>query len=94
MLTAFPIQTLADANAMVEFSRFPSALGTAAEIYANLERIIRLAQDGERAGIFAEYTAQMQRVDAQTQVRLSSLRLALRLAAEAETPQADPPGQV
>jgi hypothetical protein len=33
MLTAFPIQSLSDAPAMVEFSRFPASLATAAEIY-------------------------------------------------------------
>jgi len=80
MLTAFPIQSLDDANAMVAFSRFPAALGTAAEVYANLERIIRAAKDADRLGVFEEYKAQMERVDVQAQDRLSSLRIALRLA--------------
>ncbi len=37
LLTAFPIQSLNDADAMVAFAFFPGALATAAEIYANLE---------------------------------------------------------
>jgi hypothetical protein len=77
MLTTFPIQSLADAPAMVEFSRFPSALATAAEIYANLETAVRAADDAGRAAIFVEYTEQMERVDAMAKRGLASLRKAL-----------------
>ncbi len=92
MLTAFPIQSLEDANAMVEFSRFPAALGTAAEIYANLERVIRAAKEADRLGVFEEYKAQMERVDIQAQKRLRSLEIALRLATAAPpgSPDDDP----
>jgi hypothetical protein len=38
MLTAFPIQSLGDAPAMVAFSHFPAALATVAEIYVNPKR--------------------------------------------------------
>ncbi len=91
MLTAFPIQSLQDSNAMVEFSRFPAALDTAAEIYANLERVIRAAKEVDRSAIFIEYTAQMQRVDTQAQLRLASLRIALRVTAAASPPAVDSP---
>ena len=55
MLTAFPIQSLGDAPAMVEFSRFPASLATAAEVYANLETAVRAAPEIERAAIFEQY---------------------------------------
>jgi hypothetical protein len=51
MLTAFPIQSLDDAPAMVDFSRFPASLATAAEVYANLETAVRAAADAERGAI-------------------------------------------
>jgi hypothetical protein len=95
MLTAFPIQSLQDSNAMVEFSRFPAALDTAAEIYANLERLIRAAREVDRAAIFTEYTAQMQRVDAQARLRLDSLRIALHMTLPSPSVTAGvPPGPV
>ena len=77
MLTAFPIQSLADAPAMVEFSRFPAALATAAEVYANLETAVRAAADADRGAIFVEYTAQMARIDARAQLGLQDLRTTL-----------------
>jgi hypothetical protein len=86
MLTAFPIQSLADAPAMVEFSRFPSALATAAEVYANLETAVRAAQEAGRPAIFVEYTEQMERVDAMAKRGLRGLRKALGFSAD-ETPQ-------
>ncbi len=77
MLTAFPIQSLADAQAMVEFSRFPSALATAAEVYANLETAVRAADEAARGAIFVEYTRQMERIDAMAKKALKDLRVAL-----------------
>jgi len=77
MLTAFPIQSLADAPAMVEFSRFPASLATAAEVYANLETAVRAAQEAERAAIFGMYQEQMERVDTSTTHHLAALRQAL-----------------
>ena len=99
MLTTFPIQSLADAPAMVEFSRFPSALATAAEVYANLETAVRAADDAGRAAIFVEYTAQMERVDAMAKRGLRGLRKALGFLPD-DTPESlaepasDPPTSV
>ena len=79
MLTGFPIQSLADAQAMVEFSRFPASLAAAAEVYANLEVAVRAAAESDRAAIFDTYNEQMARVDASASHQLTALRRALRL---------------
>jgi hypothetical protein len=79
LLTAFPIQSLGDASAMVEFSRFPAALATAAEIYANLEAAVRAADDHQHGDIFADYAAQMSRLEEATRRRLQDLGAALGL---------------
>jgi hypothetical protein len=92
MLTAFPIQSLADAEAMVAFSRFPSALATAAEVYANLEVAVRAAAAADRDAIFVQYTDQMERIDTTVKRGLSDLRTALHLNAEsAPATQPEPP---
>jgi len=99
MLTTFPIQSLADAPAMVEFSRFPAALATAAEVYGNLETAIRAAADGERGAIFAACAAQMERIDVRAQRGLHDLRLSLDLPDDPSAGQTavdrapDPPHQ-
>lgn len=85
MLTAFPIQSLADAPAMVEFSHFPAALETAAEVYANLEAAVRAAADADRGAIFVQYTEQMARVDRAAKLHLKHLKKALGLDAAVET---------
>jgi hypothetical protein len=82
MLTAFPIQSLGDAEAMVAFSRFPSALATAAEVYANLESAVRAAGPADQATIFVQYAGQMERIDATVRRGLSDLRRALHLDAD------------
>ena len=64
MLTAYPVQSLADAPAMVEFCRFPAALATAAEVYANLETAVRAADEPDRAAIFEESRKVISRIDA------------------------------
>jgi len=79
MLTAFPIQSLSDAPAMVEFSRFPASLATAAEIYANLETAVRAADEAERGAIFDACNQQMARLDSAAQRQLTALRKALNL---------------
>lgn len=79
MLTAFPIQSLSDAPAMVEFSRFPASLATAAEIYANLETAVRAAPESERGAIFDASNQQMARLDSAAQRQLRALKTALRL---------------
>jgi hypothetical protein len=61
MLTAFPIQSLGDAPAMVAFSHFPAALATAAEVYVNLETAVRAAAEADRDAIFNQYNKQMER---------------------------------
>jgi hypothetical protein len=86
MLTAFPIQSLADAPAMVEFSRFPASLATAAEIYANLESAVRAAAEADRGAIFAMYQKQMQRVDLSANHQLTALRRALLFDDETKSP--------
>ncbi len=85
MLTAFPIQSLADAPAMVEFSRFPAALATASEIYSNLETAVRAAKANERGPMFISYSEQMARLDASTTRQLNDLRKALDLVGDAAT---------
>ena len=82
MLTAFPIQSLADAPAMVEFSRFPASLATAAEVYANLETAVRAAPEAERGPIFELYRQQMERVDLSATRQLKALRRALQFDVE------------
>jgi hypothetical protein len=84
MLTAFPIQSLADAPAMVEFSRFPASLATAAEVYANLETAVRAAPEAERGEIFEMFQKQMQRVDVSATRQLAALRRALLFDVESE----------
>jgi len=86
MLTAFPIQSLSDAPAMVEFSRFPASLATAAEIYENLETAVRAAAESERGVIFEACNEQMARLDSSAQRQLSALRQALSLAAASGAP--------
>ena len=79
MLTSFPIQSLADAPSMVAFSRFPAALATAAEVYANLETAVRAARADARGAIFAEYDKQMERLDKSAKRQLHDLGAALGL---------------
>jgi hypothetical protein len=81
MLTSFPIQSLGDAPAMLEFSRFPASLATAAEIYENLETAVRAAAEADRAALFDASNLQMARLDASAQRQLSALRTALGLEA-------------
>ena len=85
MLIAFPIQSLGDAPAMVAFSRFPGALATAAEVYANLERAVRAAPEPERGGLFDRYSQQMKSLDEFVAQGLETLRAALGLPDEAAT---------
>ena len=89
MLVAFPIQSLADAPAMVEFCRFPAYLATAAEIYENLETAVRAASAAERPAIFEIYNTQMERTDLSASRQLTALRKALGLA---EAPVSRLPG--
>ena len=79
MLTAFPIQSLSDAPAMVEFSRFPASLATAAEVYANLETAVRAAAEADRGAIFDRYNKQMEKLDDSTKRQLLALRKTLNL---------------
>jgi hypothetical protein len=85
MLTAFPIQSLADAPAMVEFSRFPASLAAAAEVYENLETAVRAAPEAKRGAIFDAYQKQMERVDLSASQQLAALRHALDLDAEQQS---------
>ena len=79
MLTGFPIQSLGNAPAMVEFSRFPASLAIAAEIYANLETAVRAADQADRAALFDASNKQMERLDNSTKRQLRALRKALML---------------
>jgi hypothetical protein len=79
MLTAFPIQSLTDAKAMVEFSRFPASLAAAAEIYTNLETAVRAAAEADRGAIFTASDQQMARLDATAGRQLAALAKALGL---------------
>lgn len=79
MLTSFPLQSLTDATAMVEFSRFPASLATAAEIYANLESAVRAAEAPDRAPLFDASNEQMARLDQATRRQLGALGKALEL---------------
>lgn len=90
MLTLFPIQSLNDAPAMVEFSRFPASLATAAEIYANLETAVRAAEESERAVIFDATNQQMARLDSSAQRQLGALKKALGLETVRTDDNADP----
>jgi hypothetical protein len=87
LLTAFPIQSLADAQAMIAFSYFPGALAMAAEIYGNLETRVRAADASTRSTIFAEYAGQMAHLDDVVKRRLKELRMALDLETD---PPSDP----
>jgi len=82
MLTSFSIQSLGDAPAMLEFSRFPASLATAAEIYENLETAVRAAPEPGRAALFDASNQQMARLDSAAQRQLSALRIALGLGAK------------
>jgi hypothetical protein len=77
MLTAFPLQSLGNAPAMVEFSRFPASLAIAAEVYANLETAVRAADETDRGAIFDQYNMQMERLDESTKRQLGALRKSL-----------------
>ncbi len=79
MLTAFPIQSLSDAPAMIAFSRFPASLAIAAEIYANLEAAVRAATEADRGAIFDAGNKQMERLDDSTKHQLVALRKSLNL---------------
>jgi hypothetical protein len=79
MLTSFPLQSLTNAAAMVEFSRFPASLATAAEIYANLETAVRAAAAPDRGPIFDASNEQMARLDQSTRRQLTALGKALEL---------------
>ena len=76
MLTAFPLQTLGDAPAMVAFSHFPASLATAAEVYVNLETAVRAAPEADRDAIFDKYNKQMERLDEATKRQLEALQAA------------------
>ena len=79
MLTAFPLQSLGNAPAMVEFSRFPASLAIASEVYANLETAVRAADEANRDKIFDQYNKQMERLDESTKHQLGALRRSLNL---------------
>jgi hypothetical protein len=87
LLTAFPIESLEDASAMVAFAYFPGAMATAAEIYANLEAAVRAADDGGRAAVFGEYTIQMAQLEKAMQRRLKILKQLLAAPASEATPE-------
>lgn len=95
MLAAFPIQSLGEARAMVEFSRFPGSIAIAAEIYANLETAIRASPGPGRALLFEASQTQMKHLDGDVRRQLTALRLALNLPAEAVVAILSPtaPGQ-
>jgi len=86
MLTSFPIQSLGDAPAMVEFSRFPASLATAAEVYENLETAVRAAAEVDRGPIFDQYNLQMERLDNSTKRQLNALRKSLNLEVHDKSP--------
>jgi hypothetical protein len=64
---------------MVEFSRLPASLATAAEVYANLETAIRAAAEDDRGAIFDQYNKQMERLDDSTKHHLQAPRKSLNL---------------
>jgi Skp family chaperone for outer membrane proteins len=84
MLTSFPLQSLPDAPSMVAFSRFPAALATAAEVYANLETAVRAAHVDARGAIFTEYDKQMERLDSSVKRQLQDLSSALDLKIDSQ----------
>ncbi|MDR3511433.1 MAG: hypothetical protein P4L73_07360 [Caulobacteraceae bacterium] len=98
LLIAFPIQSLADAAAMVAFSYFPGALANAAEIFANLETAVRSSDDDKHGEVFADYSRQLALLDEAIKRRLRELRTALHLAeasagaASGQPPPPDAPG--
>ena len=79
MLTAFPIQSLTEAAAMVHFCRFPAYLANAAEVYANLEAAVRAAPEADRAAMFDASNEQMGRLDLATHRQLEAFAAALGL---------------
>ena len=91
LLTAFPIQSLNDADAMVAFAFFPGALATAAEIYANLEAAVRAADDASREEVFSDFARQMAQLDRTAQRRCRELRESLGLDGETVAPSAGRP---
>ena len=84
MLTAFPIQSMGEAAAMIEFSRFPASLAMAAEVYANLEKAVRAAPEPDRDAIFEACNRQMENLDNAAKQQLISLTATLKLGS-AET---------
>ncbi len=70
---------------MVAFSRFPAALATAAEVYANLEAAVRAEGAAKRGAIFAEFDKQMARLDERAKVQLKDLSVALQLDLDEHT---------
>jgi len=89
MLTAFPIQSLTEAAAMVEFSRFPASLATAAEIYANLEAAVRAAPEADRGAMFDASKDHMARLDKNTNRRLAAFATALGIDLASMTTMVD-----
>jgi hypothetical protein len=79
MLTAFPLQSLGNAPAKVEFSRFPASLAIACEACANLETAVRAAAEVNRDTIFGQYNKQMERLDESTKHQFDVLRQSLNL---------------
>jgi hypothetical protein len=79
MPTAFPLQSLGNASAMVEFSRFPASLAIACEACANLETAVRAAAEVNRDTIFGQYNKQMERLDESTKHQFDVLRQSLNL---------------
>jgi hypothetical protein len=73
------MQSLSDALTMIEFSRFPASLTTAAEIDGSLETAVRAASESKRGAIFDATNQQMARLDSSTQRQLTALRRALNL---------------
>jgi rRNA-processing protein FCF1 len=59
---------------VVEFSRFPASLAIASEVYANLEKAVRAADEADRGAIFDQYNMQMERLDESTKRQLDALR--------------------
>jgi hypothetical protein len=64
---------------MVAFSRFPAALATAAEVYANLEAAVRAEGADKHGAIFTEFDKQMARLDDRAKTQLTDLSVALQL---------------
>lgn len=79
MLTAFPIQSLEDPDAMVAFSFFPGALSMAAELYAHLEEAVRADEEDDPVEVFTHYADQMATIEDLLAERLKELKTALKL---------------